>query len=173
MHCIPRPLPGRTPLRRAEAALALQALHAMALHRILAFSAPNGTAIDQPLARHYASRTRVTPLAMAIDPLANSRACTGNLSCSCTHTLRWRSQTQPLPMERNPRGAFERRFGDAGTTDFEARAVRLTQRKSVLDSASKMLASVSVQFGPSDRGKVDAYTEAVRDVERRAEGRSM
>jgi hypothetical protein len=125
--------------------------------------------MDQLLARHHAAQTQIASLEMAIDPPANAGACTGNLSCVYTHTLSWRSPTQPLPMEWNPRAIFERLFGDAGTTDRAARAKRLAQQKSVLDSVSEKLASLKVQLGPSDRGKVDAYTDAVRDVERRIE----
>jgi len=33
-----------------------------------------------------------------------------HLSCVYTHTLSWRSPTQPLPMEWNPRAVFERLF---------------------------------------------------------------
>ncbi|MBM3756796.1 MAG: DUF1552 domain-containing protein [Acidobacteria bacterium] len=125
--------------------------------------------MDQLLARHHATHTQVASLEMAIDPSANAGACTGNLSCVYTHTLSWRSPTQPLPMEWNPRAVFERLFGDAGTTDRTARAVRLAQQKSVLDSVSEKLASLKAQLEPSDRGKVDAYAEAVRDVELRIE----
>jgi len=39
----------------------------------------------------------------------------------------------------------------------------------VLDSVSEKLASLKAQLGPSDGGKVDAYAEAVRDVELRIE----
>ena len=52
-----------------------------------------------------------------MDAPANAGACTGNLSCVYTHTLSWRSPTQPLPMEWNPRAVFERLFGDSGSTD--------------------------------------------------------
>ena len=48
---------------------------------------------------------------------ANAGACTGNLSCAYTHTLSWRSPTQPLPMEWNPRAVFEKLFGDSGSTE--------------------------------------------------------
>ena len=60
--------------------------------------------MDQLLARHFAGETQVASLELAIDPPANAGACTGNLSCVYTHTLSWRSATQPLPMEWNSRG---------------------------------------------------------------------
>ena len=125
------------------------------------------TSMDQLLARHYASETQIASLEMAMDPPANAGACTGNLSCVYTHTLSWRSPTQPLPMEWNPRAVFEKLFGDTGSTDRAAREARLRQHKSILDSVNEKLASLRAELGPQDRVKVEQYTEAVRDVERR------
>ena len=100
-------------------------------------------------------------------PPANAGACTGNLSCVYTHTLSWRSPTQPLPMEYNPRAVFEKLFGDSGSTERAAREARLRQHKSILDSVTEKLAASSGSSGPQDQVKVDEYTESIRDVERR------
>src|SRR5918994_6992256 len=125
------------------------------------------TSMDQLLARHYAGETQIGSLEMAMDPPANAGACTGNLSCVYTHTLSWRSPTQPLPMEWNPRAVFEKLFGDTGSTDRKARAARLRQHKSILDSVNEKLTSLRNELGATDRVKVEQYTDAVRDVERR------
>jgi hypothetical protein len=125
------------------------------------------TSMDQLLARHHAGETQIASLEMAMDPPANAGACTGNLSCVYTHTLSWRSPTQPLPMEWNPRAVFEKLFGDTGSTDRAAREARMRQHKSLLDSVNEKLASLRTELGPQDRSKVEQYTEAVRDVERR------
>ena len=123
--------------------------------------------MDQLLARHFARETQVPSLELSMDLPANAGACTGNLSCAYTHTLSWRSPTQPLPMEWNPRAVFERLFGDSGSTDRTARQARLQQHKSLLDSVNDKLASLKRDLAPADRSKLDEYTEAVRDVERR------
>jgi len=123
--------------------------------------------MDQLLARHFARETQVASLELAIDPPANAGACTGNLSCVYTHTLCWRSPTQPLPMEWNPRAVFEKLFGDSGSTDRASREARLRQQKSILDSVSGKLASLRQELGPGDRKKIDEYSESIRDVERR------
>ena len=125
--------------------------------------------MDQLLARHFARDTQVASLELSMDAPANAGACTGNLSCVYTHTLSWRSATQPLPMEWNPRAVFERLFGDSGSTGREAREARLQQHKSILDSVSEKLASLKRDLGPQDRTKVDEFAEAIRDVERRIE----
>jgi Protein of unknown function (DUF1552) len=123
--------------------------------------------MDQLLARHFASDTQVASLEMSMDAPANAGACTGNLSCVYTHTLSWRSATQPLPMEWNPRAVFERLFGDSGSTDKGAREARLQQHKSILDSVADKLASLKRDLGPGDQSKVNEYADAIRDVERR------
>jgi hypothetical protein len=123
--------------------------------------------IDQMLARHFASETQVGSLELSMDVPANAGACTGNLSCAYTHTLSWRSPTQPLPTEWNPRAVFEKLFGDSGSTDRAAREARLRQHKSILDSVTDKLASLKKDLGPQDQIKVNEYTDAVRDVERR------
>jgi hypothetical protein len=123
--------------------------------------------MDQLLARHFANETQVASLELSMDAPANAGACTGNLSCVYTHTLSWRSPTQPLPMEWNPRAVFERLFGDSGSTERDAREARMRQHKSILDSVNAKLASLRQTLGPQDRVKVDEYAEAVRDVERR------
>jgi len=123
--------------------------------------------IDQLLARHFASDTQIGSLELSMDVPANAGACTGNLSCVYAHTLSWKSPTQPLPMEWNPRAVFERLFGDSGSTDRAAREARLRQHKSILDSVAEKLASLRRELGPQDVAKVDEYSEAVRDVERR------
>ena len=123
--------------------------------------------MDQLLARHFADRTQVPSLEMAMDQPNNAGACSGQLSCVYTHTISWRSATQALPMEWNPRAVFETLFGDSGSTDWAAREARLRQHKSLLDAVTERLADLKRELGPQDRVKVDDYTEAVRDVERR------
>jgi hypothetical protein len=123
--------------------------------------------MDQLLARHFADQTQVASLELSMDAPANAGACTGNLSCVYTHTLSWRSATQPLPMEWNPRAVFERLFGDSGSSDRRAREARLRQHKSILDSVQDKLAGLRRELGPDDRSKVNEYTDAIRDVERR------
>ena len=123
--------------------------------------------MDQLLARHFASETQLGSLEVSMDRPANAGACSGSLNCAYTHTLSWRSPTQPLPMEWNPRALFETLFGDSGSTERSAREARLRQHKSLLDAVTEKLADLKRELGPQDQVKVNEYTEAVRDVERR------
>jgi hypothetical protein len=123
--------------------------------------------MDQILARRFAKETQVASLELSMDLPNNAGACTGNLSCVYTHTLSWRSPTQPLPMEWNPRAVFEKLFGDSDSTERAAREARLHQHKSILDSVTEKLADLKRDLGPRDQAKVNEYTESIRDVERR------
>src|SRR5437868_9008674 len=107
--------------------------------------------VDQLLARHFAGETQVASPELSMDAPANAGACTGILSCVYTHTLSWKSRTQPLPMEWNPRAVFETLFGDSGSTGRAAREARLQQHKSLLDSVTGKLAALKRELGPQDQ----------------------
>lgn len=123
--------------------------------------------MDQVLAQQFGKETQVASLQLSIDPPANAGACTGNLSCAYTHTISWRSATQPLPMEYNPRSVFEKLFGDSGSTDRRVREARLRQHRSILDSVTEKLTGLKRELGPGDQARINEYTESIRDVERR------
>ena len=125
------------------------------------------TSIDQILARELGKETQLGSLEVSMDRAANAGQCTAGLSCAYTQTIAWRSPTQPLPMENNPRAVFERLFGDSGSAAPEARRARRLQKHSILDSVNGKLGHLKVAVCPSDLAKIDEYTEAVRDVERR------
>jgi hypothetical protein len=123
--------------------------------------------IDQMMARQLANETQLASLELSMDMPANAGACTGVLSCAYTHTISWRNETQPLPMEWNPRSVFERLFGDSGTTDPKLREQRLQQHKSILDSVNEKISRLKRELAPSDQHRINEYTEAIRDVELR------
>jgi hypothetical protein len=70
-------------------------------------------------------------------------------------------------MELNPQVVFERMFGDGTTVD--QRAARRKRDRSILDSLNGSLARLRKDLSTSDRGRLDTYTENVREIERRLE----
>jgi hypothetical protein len=70
-------------------------------------------------------------------------------------------------MENRPRAIFERLFGDVGTTDPEVRLAMRQEERSILDAITDDVRGMRAKLGGTDRGKIDQYLEAVRDVERR------
>jgi hypothetical protein len=125
------------------------------------------TSLDQLLAREFGKQTQLASLEMALDRPANAGVCAVGLSCAYTHTISWRSDSQPLPMEFHPRSVFEKLFGDTGSTARAVREQRLQEQKSILDSVTDALAALKREIGAQDQMKVEEYTTAIRDVERR------
>jgi hypothetical protein len=127
------------------------------------------TSIDQMMAREFGKQTQLASLEMALDRPANAGVCAVGLSCAYTHTVAWRSATQPLPMEFSPRSIFEKLFGDTGSSARLAREQRLHEQKSIMDSVTEALATLKREIGAQDQIKIEEYTTAIRDVERRIE----
>jgi len=90
----------------------------------------NGVSADQIAARHLGQTTALPSLELAIEKYRGAGNCDSGYSCVYSNTMSWRSPTQPLPKEVNPKRVFERIFGG---TDVAARQRRLASRKSILD----------------------------------------
>ncbi len=126
-----------------------------------------GVSFDQIAAREFQNETQLASLELSLDSKEPLGACDPGYSCVYANTLNWRSETTPLPMENNPRVVFERLFGGSGTTDPKARMARMKEDSTILDAVSEKLASLRSALGARDQRKLDEYTEAIRDVERR------
>jgi len=68
-------------------------------------------------------------------------------------------------MERDPRVAFERLFGDGA--DETQRASRRKATASILDGIMGKVADLQKGLGPNDRSRLNDYLEDVREIERR------
>jgi hypothetical protein len=125
-----------------------------------------GTTIDQMIAEKIGQENLMPSMQLAVeDPGANSSNCGEGYSCVYTNTISWSTPTQPLPMELNPQVVFERMFGDGSTTD--QRASRRSRDRSILDSLVGSLSRLKNNSSPTDRQRLDQYTEDVREIERR------
>ena len=126
-----------------------------------------GTSMDQMLANAIGQETQLASLELSMESSESAGTCNPGFSCAYTSTIAWRTPTTPLPMEDNPRVVFERLFGDGGSTDARARAARMQQDRSILDSITERVRLLSKEVGSGDRSKLTEYLDAVRDVERR------
>jgi hypothetical protein len=81
------------------------------------------------------------------------------------NSMSWRTPTNPLPSETNPRFVFERMFGVGSTA--EERLARVEEDRSILDGLNHEISKLSRRLGAHDRTKLGQYFEAVRDVEQR------
>ena len=126
--------------------------------------------MDQVAAQELGRHTPLASLELGLEGANFAGSCdSGGFSCAHSYTISWSSASTPLPMEHNPRAVFERLFGGSESTDPRARRARVKAQRSILDSVTDDVTRLQRDLGPSDRLKVGAYLDAVRDVERRIE----
>ena len=125
------------------------------------------TSIDQVIAQKIGQGTTFPSMELAIEDSSNIfGTCAADFLCTYMDTISWRTPTQPLPMELNPRVVFERMFGGDGTS-AEARRARLEQTTSILDAIAEDVHGLSGKLAGRDRERLDEYLANVREVERR------
>ncbi len=77
-----------------------------------------GITIDQVIAKKIGQQTVFPSLEVATEDFTGYiGGCDPAYACAYINTLSWKSPTQPLPMEINPRVLFERMFGRPGTAE--------------------------------------------------------
>jgi hypothetical protein len=114
-----------------------------------------GTSVDQIAARTLGKETQFASLELSTQPPSE-------YGSPC-----YRDANTNLPMERNPRLVFERLFGDTDTLDPAARARRVADDSSLLDSVTGRISEINRRLGAPDRRKLDQYLDSIRDIERR------
>ncbi len=124
-----------------------------------------GTSVDQLYAQRFGQDTPIPSMQLCIENVDQAGGCAYGYACVYTDTISWSSPTQPLPMIRDPRVAFDQLFGAGGTP--EARAARQRASSSILDFLTGEVASLKGRLDPSDRQRMDRYLENVREIERR------
>jgi hypothetical protein len=112
-----------------------------------------GVTADQMAARHVGQDTRLPSLELT--------------TAQVGARLAWRTPTQPLPQEGNPRAVFQKLFGQ-GDTDQE-RAAILQETGSILDRVKGQAARLQASLGVRDRVVVSDYLDSVREIERRVQ----
>lgn len=121
-----------------------------------------GTSTDQIAAKHIGQDTPFPSLELSTE---TGTTCDPTFGCGFGNTISFRTPTQPLPMEYNPRKVFYQLFGQGDTTT--ERAAIVGETKSILDSVLGDAASLQRQLGPRDRAMVSSYLDSLREIERR------
>jgi hypothetical protein len=109
-----------------------------------------GVTVDQIAARHLGRDTSLPSLELCGEP--------GGM-------ISFRTPTQPLPMESNPRKVFYGMFGQ-GDTNEERQAI-LNTTNSLLDYVRGATASLTRTLDAGDRARVSDYLDSVREIELR------
>ena len=125
-----------------------------------------GPTIDQLIAKQIGNETVFPSLELATEDFTGYiGGCTPGFSCTYMNTLCWTSPTTPVPMEINPRVAFERMFGRAGTN--QQRRERQAEDRSILDSVTEEAGRLQTQLGSRDRARMNDYLDHLRELEQR------
>lgn len=126
----------------------------------------SGETVDQVVARRIGQETPMPSIELATEDFTGYvGGCDTQYSCQYMNTISWSSATTPVPMEINPRVAFERLFGRPGTG--EQRRRRMQRDKSILDSVADDVGELKRGLGARDTTRLDEYLDHVREVERR------
>jgi len=129
-----------------------------------------GASIDQVVAQQIGHLTRLPSLELTCDAVRKSGNCDSGYSCAYSYNLAWRSPTQPLAPEANPRLVFERLFG-AGSPKERAENLkrRQAEQHSILDFVLEDASAIQRKLDGRDRQKLDQYLTSVREIEQRIE----
>ncbi len=113
----------------------------------------SGVSADQIAVRYVGQDTRLPSLELSVG--------------AGSARLAWRTPTQSLPQESNPRAVFQKLFGQ-GDTDQE-RAQILAETGSILDRVQGQAQRLQASLGVRDRVVVGDYLDSVREIERRVQ----
>ncbi|NKB89326.1 MAG: DUF1552 domain-containing protein [Acidobacteria bacterium] len=124
-----------------------------------------GTSFDQMYAQRFGQETPIPSMQLCIENVDQSGGCAYGYACVYTDTISWASPTEPLPMVRDPRVAFDQLFGSGGSA--EERAARRATDRSILDWITAEVSRLRTDLGAADRNRLDRYLTNVREIERR------
>lgn len=125
-----------------------------------------GKSADQIAAEHYGRATRLSSIELGTEAGRAAGSCDSGYACAYSNNISWRTATQPMAKEVNPKLAFERLFGN-GAAGSKPEAKDLIFQRSILDLVAEDAKQLRNKLGGNDRQKLDEYFTSVRDVEQR------
>ena len=124
-----------------------------------------GTSLDQLVVQKFGSETPIPSMQLCIENVDQAGGCFYGYSCAYTDSISWASESEPLPMIRDPRLVFDQLFGVGATP--EQRASRRKKDQSILDFVADSVKRLNNTLGAGDRARLGEYLEDVYEVERR------
>src|SRR5262249_20961718 len=120
-----------------------------------------GITADQIAAQQIGQETLLPSIELGTEDRSGMvGSCDRDYGCIYMNSMSWSTTTTPLPIEINPRRAFDRMFGQAARTP---------QDSSILDAFKAQVADLQSKIGSKDRSAVSDYLDSVREIERRIE----
>jgi len=126
-----------------------------------------GVTIDQMIAKKLGGDTPFPSLEVGIEARGGGGASDRDYGSSYSGTISFRTPSNPLPVETDPRKLFQRLFGQ-GETAEERKNVAKTYT-SILDLVSQEAADLQKTLGARDKAMVADYLESVREIEKQVE----
>lgn len=126
--------------------------------------AEGGTTCDQIAAQHIGQSTPFPSIEVAAEGKAGPAGAAGN---AFGNTISFRTPTQALPMEFNPRKLFYKLFGQGDSP--EQRKAIVDETGSILDFTLEHAEVLRKELGRRDATTMDNYLDSVREVERRVQ----
>lgn len=118
-----------------------------------------GVTADQIAAQKIGQATQLPSLELGTEDRSGmSGSCDRDYGCIYMNAMSWRTPTMPLPIEINPRKAFERMF-----------VVRTQEDASILDAIKAQISDLQRDMGVKDRSTVNDYLDSIREIEKRIE----
>src|SRR5438132_7513876 len=121
-----------------------------------------GISLDQIYAKRFGQDTPIPSMQLCIENVDQAGGCAYGYACVYTDTISWATPTEPLPMIRDPRAAFDQLFG-VGATPAQRAANRRTDR-SILDWVTGEVSRIAKRLGPDDRRRLDQYLTDIREI---------
>lgn len=125
----------------------------------------NSVSIDQLIVQQTRPDTRFSSLQWSAGEPGPCDV--GGASCAYTQSISWTGPASPLGATIDPSVAFERVFGN-GVDGLEGPAAELRRasNKSVIDFVDADARALQAELGSSDRQRLEAYFDALRDLEK-------
>ena len=127
-------------------------------------SGERGMTADQLAARKIGQDTALPSLELSAEA-EGGLSCAPGVGCGFASTIAFRTPTQPLPMEHNPRKVFYQLFGQ-GDTEQERTQIA-AETGSILDHVMAKANTLGSSLGPADKAQLSDYLDSVREIERR------
>ncbi|TVR49762.1 MAG: DUF1552 domain-containing protein [Gemmatimonadales bacterium] len=124
-----------------------------------------GRSMDQYYASQFGQDTPIPSMQLCIENIDRAGGCAYGYTCAYTDTISWAGPSEPLPVIRDPRVAFDMLFGAGGTP--EERSNRRQTNASILDWVAGRTAELKRELGMVDQHRLDSHLENIREIERR------
>src|SRR5262249_42511458 len=124
-----------------------------------------GVSVDQFAAYYIGDQTRLSSLEIGTERYQQVGSCDSGYACVYSSTLSWRTPTNPVPIEVDPKLVFDRLFSNRPNDPDRLKRNRL--RTSILGLGIEDARGLQNRLGGADRQKLDEYLSSVRELEQR------